>query len=922
MRVLGLVWLIVAVMSLTLIAAAQERAGELQGEVVDQQNAVIVGAEVVLISDTDELRTTTTDERGRFLFKRLAFGAYKLRVFASGFGPQEQELTFTKVMLSPRLTITLFPLIKEKVDVPDDATKVGLDPDRAAGAQILTEEQLKLLPDDPDQFATLLQLLATTSGSAPGQAAVTVDGFTNEGRLPPKSAIREVRINSNIFSAEYDKPPYRGGHIDIFTKPGGGAFHGAAFFNFNNSTLNARDVFAPVRAPVTTRRYGLQFGGPIARNRAGFLLDFEARDIKESTTVNAVILDANLQPKSFSANVPTPKLLLVGSARTDWQVNQKHTFIIRYDLNRDSLKNQGVGGFDLPERGYNSNTINHSLRFAETAFLGKSLLNEVRLGLTFRRAIQHPQSTATTLAVLGAFTASGASFREFAQEEWRAELTDNLSLVAGNHSLKFGTQIVGRKVKDKRAEDYNGTFIFGGDLAPQLDAAGNIVFGPTGPMLVNISGLEQYRRTLLGLSGGVPTRFTITRGNPSVKGEQWAFASFIQDEWHVRENVLLSLGLRYEGQTSPRDGMSFGPRFGIGFSPDKKRRWVLRARAGLFYNRIAIALPLETQRLDGQRQQSIALDAPSYPDPFISGSNVNQIPTVRRLAQDLRPPISLQTQIGFERQLPRGWKFDTSYYVSRGWSSLRSRNINAPVLSVNNDPSTAPRPLEVSENILQFESSGKINGQVLFIGLNQSDNKRFNIFSGYLWFNFRTNADHPFLLPQSSYDDKGEWARPIWMARHRVFLVALYNFPFQLRASAELNMAAGTPYDITTGRDSNGDGNFNDRPNLSSIANPDAINTRFGALDPTAINGSLPRNAGTGPTNITLDVNLNRTFTFGRKTGQRDRKYQLTVNIRANNLLNRANLSDVDGVLTSPLFGRANSAGPARRVEVGLRFNF
>ena len=81
-----------------------------------------------------------------------------------------------------------------------------------------------MAPDDPDQFLDFLQLLSTSSGSAPGQAAVTVDGFAHEGRLPPKSAIREVRINSNIFSAEYDKPPYRGGRIDIYTKPGASAY--------------------------------------------------------------------------------------------------------------------------------------------------------------------------------------------------------------------------------------------------------------------------------------------------------------------------------------------------------------------------------------------------------------------------------------------------------------------------------------------------------------------------------------------------------------------------------------------------------------------------------------------------------------------------------------------------------------------------
>jgi len=199
-----------------------------------------------------------------------------------------------------------------------------------------------------------------------------------------------VRINPALFSAEYEKPPYQGGRIEIYTKPGASAFHGSGFFNFNDAALNARDAFAPSRAPTSTRRYGFQFGDPIISQRAGFLLDSESRHSNESATINAIILDANLRPAPFAANVSTPKRLLIGSARADWQFNPSHTFMARYDFNGHRLSHQGVGGFNLPDRAFHSDVSSHSLRFSETAILSASMLNEARLGLVFQRTTQRP----------------------------------------------------------------------------------------------------------------------------------------------------------------------------------------------------------------------------------------------------------------------------------------------------------------------------------------------------------------------------------------------------------------------------------------------------------------------------------------------------------------------------------------------------
>jgi len=906
-------------LALTTFAQSQPGARVLQGEVKDQTGALIVGAKVDLLGDGASARAATSDAIGRFRFGDLPAGAYRLKVSAQGFAARE-ELVDLRNTAATQVAITLYPTIKESLTIDGADTERVLDPERAAGAQRLTELELQALPDDPDQLTEQLQRLAASSGGAPGQAIVTVDGFLAGGRLPPKSAIREVRINPNIFSAEYDTPPFRGGRIEVTTKPGADAFHGAVFFNYNGAALNARDPFAPQRAQNQTRRYGLQFGGPVVKKRASFFLDLEQRDIDEAATVNAVILNEALQPAPFAANVAAPKRLLIGSARADWQLNQAHTLALRYDYNRNRLDNQGAGGFNLPERGFANRQTEQSFRFTETAVINEKMVNDLRVGITFNRFTQRAGSNQPGIFVAGAFTAGGATPNFLDRDERRLELADNLIVGAGRHQLKLGAQIFHKHFGDARAENPQGAFFFGGGLAPQLDANGAVMDGAA---QINIGGLEQYRRALLGLPGGAPTRFTLTRGQPSVSINQWLLAGFAQDEWQLRRNLTASLGFRFEAQTAPADKVSLAPRLGIAYTPDKKQNWVLRARAGLFYDRISEALTLEALRLDGLRQQQLLIDAPSFPDPFAGGNAANAIPTVRVLEPSLRPSSSLQARVELERQLPRGWRISMSHNWTRGWGEPRSRNINAPLVDAAHlDPFAAPRPFGAAKNILQFEASGRVRGRALFVGVNQAANKYFNLFSGYLYFDFQTDADNAFLQPQSSYDLRGEWGPPVWQTRHRMFLTTTINLPWRARAAFSLNAASGQPYNVTTGRDNNGDGSFNDRPSVVATAQPRAIPTPFGALDPSAVKGTLRRNVGTNPANATLDLNLSRTFAFGKLSAAGDRPFKLAANVRAGNLLNRANLLGVNGVLASPFFGRANAAGPARRIEVGLRFSF
>ena len=901
---------------------AQVANNEMRGVIKDENSALIVGAKVTVTGEGAN-QETQTDAQGQFRFAGLKPGTHLLKIAAKGFAAYEQSLDLQ--IRSAPLSITLYPTVKENVTVNDDPEQAAMDPERAAGTMVLKEVEIAALPDDPDELYFRLQVMATSAGGTTGGATVTVDGFIVHGRLPSRGSIREIRINPDLYSAEYDKAPYRGGRIEILTRPGAEAFHGSGFLNFNEASLNARNAFALIKPASSTRRYGFDFGGPIVAKKSGFFINLERRNINEPGSIKALVLDSSFHDAPLSQNVPAPTSLTVGSGRFDWQANIRNTFTVRYDFNENSLQNQGIGGFNLTSRGFDIDTVEHTLRVTGTTVLGTAMVNEARLGITSLHVRREAASNAPAILVPGAFLGGGATAQSQSSNDLHLEVGDNFSLVIGKHKLKLGTQILGLLSNDTRSEDFNGTFVFGGGFAPQLDLHNQIISGPGGPVFVTISGLEQYRRTLLALPGGVPTRFSMTSGDPTVHVNQWLFSAFAQDEWKFRRNIAISMGLRYEGQTNPGDKLSLAPRLGVAYSADKKQHWILRAHVGLFYSRIPDSLAFDVQRLNGQRERQIIINHPSFPNPLSGGGVSSGIGTIRELQPGITPGASWQMQFAVEHQLPHGWKLNFGQSYSIGRSVLRTVNINSPILPLANamiDPLTALRPLGINENILQYQSTGETRGPVTFIGINQINHKRFNLFSGYLYFHLRSNADTPETAPQSVSTQAGEWARPFWESTHRAFIAGTVLLPWKLRASPSLSAASGTPFNITTGIDNNGDGNFTDRPGFVNAAGAGAIATQFGVLTPLVINGNVSRNLGTNPPTITLDLNVAREFAMGATNAPKDGRYKLIVNVRSSNLLNHVNVTGLNGVLTSPFFDRANSAAPARKIEFGARFTF
>jgi hypothetical protein len=459
--------------------------------------------------------------------------------------------------------------------------------------------------------------------------------------------------------------------------------------------------------------------------------------------------------------------------------------------------------------------------------------------------------------------------------------------------------------------DFNGTYVFGGGSAPSLDANGNVIAGST----ETITGVEQYRRALLKLPGGTPTAYTVVTGTPTIDFTQVRAALFAEDDWKLTPNLKVSFGARYFLQNEPLTLLNLVPRAGIAWSPDKKQAWTLKLHSGLFSGVYATEDATEFRRLDGVNRTQETIYAPNYGNPFL---NATPIGTIRTKASGFSNFTFSEQQFEVDRALPHGWNLMGTVYWLRGWNQARASNINSPL---NGQP-TGPRPGPANLNILQSQNSASMKGPIYFVSVEQHTIKPFNIFFGIADVDLRDNADgDTFFTPQSSKTDAGEFARRTFQDQIQAFGNASLHLPGKVDVSADYFIGSGKRFNVLTGFDNNGDGNFNDRPTYALPGDPNGILTRYGRLVATGGTGVVPRNTGTMPFRVNLDTNVSRTFTL-TPHAVKDRVQTLGVNVRSANVLNHTNVRGVGGVLGSPLFAVPYAAEAGRRIEFGLRYSF
>lgn len=970
----------ISLVASAIMAFAQTPTGSvLKGVVTDPSGAAIPGASITLSGAGGFVKVSSADADGKFTIAGIPGGQYTIRVSSAGFSLFEQtnfEISSGKqVSIAAKLNIEAS---KQEITVTDTIS-IDVDPSSNVGALVLKGEDLAMLSDNPDDLQNELNALAGPA-AGPNGAQLFIDGFSG-GRLPPKASIREIRLNSNPFSAEYDRIGF--GRIEIFTKPGSDKFRGQFFYNAGNNVLNSRNNFAKTRPDAYQNSISGSISGPLSK-KSSFALDVDARINDEASLINAQTLDSSFNPIPFVQNIGNPTRFLTISPRADFQLSAKHTLTSRYTFQRNTSANGGITTFTLPERAVDTESKTNQVQLTHTWIATSKLINEDRFQFVGSRFDTTGNSNTPSINVLEVFSGGGAPIRNNFNEEKRYEYSNISSYTQGRHLLKFGGRLRGVQQSDQNTSGYNGSFTFQSLNAYAITQRG-LAAGLT---------LDQIRA-----QGGGAQQFSLSAGIPLQSVNQIDAGLFIQDEWRVKPNFSLSSGIRFETQSNIKNKYNFAPRLGLAYGVGKSQggrppKTVLRAGAGLFYDRFGEDLTLDARRLNGVVQQQYFVAFPNfYPTipPLGQIQSNSRAGTTRIVDQTLENPYLFQINAGLERSLPRNITLGINFNRTIGINQLRSRNINTPLPGTFNPatPNTAVYPYGASAgNLFLYESTGRFKQSQLVINTSARINPKLTLFGFYTLGFAKGNTDGPNTFPNDTYNVDGEWGRNRFDTRHRVFGGGSVTLPLKISLSPFMIFATGGPFNIVTGRDLYGDNQLNiHRPGIATGPGPGVIFYDGRYLDPNPKPGQqlLARNSGQAPGTFSLNLRLSRTWGFGGEPkgaeqdpmgmmmrqggmgggggsrgggggppmggmmggmgggrggpppgifGSQNKKYNLTLSVQAQNATNNVNLGAPNGTMTSPLFGTSNSTGGGfgpgggggssanRRIQLSLRFSF
>ena len=940
--------------------------GTLRGQVTDESGALVPGAGITLAGPDGLSKTAKSGNDGSYSFASLPAGEYVVHAAAPGLGlRQPPKMTIKGGGQTLNLTLNVV-IANQQVSVEERAgPAVTTDPSNNANAVVISGSDLDALADNPDDLVADLQALAGPA-AGPNGGSIFIDGFSG-GELPPKNSIREIRINQNPFSPEYEKLGF--GRIEILTKPGTDKFRGDLGYNFANDKWNSRNAYAGEKAPFHLHELREALSGPFSK-RASFNVTFVREWVDNGNVVNGVMLDPqSLTPTHFTAT-PVASLRRTGiTPRIDYQLTPNNTLTVRYSYTRDAVDNAGVGAFNLVSRGFHSDVRNETVQATETAVLGGNVVNETRFQFFRVNSETAANTPGAALDVLGAFSAGGAPLGHSTIHQQNYEFQNYTSMLRGTHAWRFGIRVRSTLETNYSPQNFAGTFAFGGGLAPELNAANQPVVDSSGqPILQNIDSVERYRRTLLfrqmGLTstqiralGGGATQFSINAGDPLISASQVDSGAFVGDDWKARPNLTVSMGLRYETQTNIHDWRDIAPRVGIAWAPGaksarSKAKNVIRAGFGMFYDRFSLANTITSLRYNGIVQQQYVITNPDfYPNVPPVDSLGGTIPpsTIQLISSSLRAPYLMQSAIGFERELPRNTTLAITYANTHGLHILRTRDINAPLPGTYNPliPGSGVFPLGGSAPIMLMESSGLYNQNQVTVNMNSRINRDVSLTGSYQYNHARSNTDGLGTFLANPYNMEGEYGPAATDIRHRVSLMGTITPIWGIRFNPMLTATTGPPFDITVGHDIYGDTLFNGRPGIATDpAKPGIVPTLYGLLDPnpTPDERLLPRNFGRGPGQIMLNMRVGRTFRFGTvregavaaNTGggvaggggpdsrgtpaspfgvggggqgggtSTARRFSLTISMQIRNVTNHNNPGPIIGNIASPLFGLAN----------------
>jgi hypothetical protein len=1051
-----------------------------EGVINDVAQQHIVNAKVIIKSvATAQERTATSDAEGRYRFTALLPGAYELSVEVNGFRKAQYNFTApagTKVRRDFKLEVAT---VAEQITVEATAGQVLIDPSRTVVGGTITERQIDDLPietrnindliftlpgvappafddrqladgDTRDRFRTSPEEAGVfaLNGGTPFSNNLTIEGLDNnddrgarERFTPSVDAVEEFQVITNQFSAEYGRAS--GGRINLRLRSGGNKYRGRAFYYFRDEALNANtyvrnsDPTRGFRLPYQNSNPGLTFGGPILRKRLFFFSAYEYDNIYDRADIQALVpvgtnaafalpqpnganlgstaLDRTGKPTTinggtavglFDQQVTTPRAAHAFQTRTDFNVGDKQNLFAVFSLARQRDERSFPGGRRMLDTLRTTGRNSEAIALAHNITLSSSAVNQARFQFSRLTPADAPLNTNPVVIIdiddprdvsgntsanpftrTGTLLAGSSNSSGTDRRETRYQWQESFSYLRRHHNLRAGIDLQVIRSRFIDLGDVTGTFRF----ASPADFLANKFTRYTHRFLTS----SELNNTYAGL--------------------------FLQDDWRIRPNLTLAAGLRWDNETILADRNNIGPRVALAWDPFGDGKTVVRAGAGIFYNRALLrtlddyVLTSNKLLVDTDNPAAASLltslrfpNVLSATDPRVTQLGVKESGFTRRTENGFRIPESYQASLGIERELTKQFAIEATYIFSRGLHLWRESNANAPRLPAgfanftayltsrdfNNaiDPATGQRPITSTGNadIARFDlsqtSSRTIrenNRTVVVLGLNnQSISSTTTVFraalaavrplrpnpnltqveelqargnSYYHGANFQlrsrlakrayinvaytlskliddgtVNTSSPLIVG----DFANERALSLLDARHRLAVSGSYQFPRALGSvnlSGIFSASSSRPFALGIGgNDRNLDDVGTDRPNFTGDLSKIGWRRLSETLDQTLVSafslptigsvGNLPRNAGRGPGQHTINLRASRVFNLGERR-------KLTPQIEVFNPLNETifnfGAEFVDFAPTS----LGNFLAPARTLKartmrLGLRFEF
>ncbi|MGD0892583.1 MAG: carboxypeptidase regulatory-like domain-containing protein [Terracidiphilus sp.] len=845
----------------------------LHGHIADPTGALIPGATVVITTSAGTAVTkTTADATGAYLVNGLKPGSYIVQASYTGFAPFSSPNIALTAGQSKRVDISMaIEAAQQSVTVTEDQPTVSVDPEGNSSAIVIKGKDLEALSDDPDELSNELTALAGPS-AGPNGGQIYIDGFTG-GQLPPKSAIREIRINQNPFSAEFDKLGY--GRIEILTKPGTDKLHGQFFSQGTDSAFDTNPL-NPNIPPFHSVQFNGTLNGSLSK-WASFFISGEQRNNQNDSVYtfndNAPILDATTGlyiVGSLSGGLFTPQTRTNISPRIDLQLGQKNTLTVRYQFFRNSESGELGGTTSAPSQATSETSTESTVQISDSEVINDHLVNETRFQYLRDYSSTTPVSTTPQVSAAGA-SFGGSSGQSSNDHTNHLELQNITTMTVGAQAIKFGTRLRDNRDANTSNAGVNGSFTFQ-STADYVGALNE----PSGvPCPLTPSTTDPYPC--------VPSKLTYAAGTPNALTNVFDAALFFQDDWKANKNLTLSGGVRWESQNHISDHDDWAPRVSFAYALDghkdsKQAKTVLRGGFGTFYDRFTISQMLNVERYNGATgsRQQFTIDNPTCFSPTaltISGncSSATATSSIYQVAPHYHSPYTEQAGASLERQLTKAATLTATYLHSFGAHQFVLRDSNAYLPGTYQYGSTTltgvrPNP---SEGIVdQYYSEAVFKQNQLIINLNAHFSPNFSVVGFY---NF-TTADSDGgggSSASNSYDLSQDYGRAGFASRNMVFLMANYQGPWGLRFNPFLIAQSGKPFNITSPNDLTGDNFFNNRPSYATTAsNPDdVVQTAFGALDTVPQPGEtvIPAYLGNGPAAVAFNLRLSRAFGLGPK---------------------------------------------------------